>query len=72
MDLICDCSWGKIDHMCKISQHIGQRVMIRLHEDENFHFENARAIGTNPYDGCGLGEIFANIPKIRPGNFGDS
>lgn len=46
--------------------------MIRLHEDENFHFENARAIGTNPYDGCGLGEIFANIPKIRPGNFGDS
>ena len=43
--------------------------MLQLHQDINFHFEAMRAIGTVPYNGADITEIFEILPKIKPGDF---
>lgn len=43
--------------------------MIQLHEDINFHYETMRALGTIPYGGADLSEVFEIMPKIKPGDF---
>jgi pimeloyl-ACP methyl ester carboxylesterase len=43
--------------------------MLQLHEDINFHYETMRALGTVPYNGADITEIFAIMPMIKPGDF---
>lgn len=43
--------------------------MIPLHEDINFHYETMRALGTIPYGGADLSEVFEIMPKIKAGDF---
>lgn len=43
--------------------------MLQLHEDINFHYETMRALGTVPYSGADITEIFAIMPMIKPGDF---
>jgi pimeloyl-ACP methyl ester carboxylesterase len=43
--------------------------MLQLHEDINFHYETMRALGTVPYNGADITEIFAIMPKIKSGDF---
>jgi hypothetical protein len=43
--------------------------MLQLHEDLNFHYETMRALGTVPYNGADITEIFAIMPMIKPGDF---
>jgi len=43
--------------------------MLQLHPDLNFHYETMRAIGTVPYIGADITEIFEIMPKIKPGDF---
>ena len=43
--------------------------MLQLHQDLNFHYETMRAIGTVPYGGADIMEIFEIMPKIKFGDF---
>lgn len=43
--------------------------MIQLHSDANFHYEGMRAIGTVPYYGGDIMEIFEIMSRIKAGDF---
>lgn len=43
--------------------------MVKLHEDTNFHYETMRALGTVPFHGADITEIFNIMPNIKPGDF---
>jgi pimeloyl-ACP methyl ester carboxylesterase len=43
--------------------------MLMLHKDFNFHYEAMRAIGTVPYGGADVMEIFDTLQRIKPYDF---
>ena len=44
-------------------------MVLQLHEDLNFHYEAMRAMGTIPYCGGDVMEIFEVMAKIKAGDF---
>lgn len=46
-----------------------EKMVLQLHEDLNFHYEAMRAIGTVPYGGGDVMEIFEVMTKIKAGDF---
>ncbi|KAL2203469.1 2,6-dihydropseudooxynicotine hydrolase [Sarocladium strictum] len=43
--------------------------MLMLHEDFNFHYEAMRAIGTVPYGGADIMEVFDTLQRVKPYDF---
>ena len=43
--------------------------MLQLHEDVNFHYEAMRALGTAPFNGADITEIFNIMQNIKSGDF---